>query len=125
MCDPPLWLVENAFQFLASIQNSFDWIYVTGDIPPHDVWSETRESVVWNWGKEEGVIGGQYGIGTGKRVGYETGTGNSVDMGKARGYETGTGNSVDMGKGRGYETGTGNSVDMGKGRGMKLGQGIV
>eukprot|EP00731_Ephydatia_muelleri_P019987 Em0012g812a len=44
-CDPPIWLVESAFQFLASVQDTFDWIYVTGDLPPHDVWSETRESV--------------------------------------------------------------------------------
>ncbi|KAL5489340.1 hypothetical protein EMCRGX_G018423 [Ephydatia muelleri] len=45
-CDPPLWLVESAFQYLASVQDTFDWIYVTGDLPPHDVWSETRESVL-------------------------------------------------------------------------------
>ena len=52
-CDPPLWLVESAFQYLASVQDTFDWIYVTGDLPPHDVWSETRESVVWNWAGNE------------------------------------------------------------------------
>ena len=30
-------------QYLASVQDTFDWVYWTGDVPPHNVWNQSRD----------------------------------------------------------------------------------
>ena len=43
-CDTNVLLQENLFQHLREVINSdIDYIIWTGDIPPHDVWNQTRE----------------------------------------------------------------------------------
>ena len=42
-CDTPLQTLENLMEYLASIQESFDWVYLTGDLPPHNVWNQSRD----------------------------------------------------------------------------------
>lgn len=42
-CDTPLQTLENLMQYLASNQDTFDWIYWTGDLPPHNVWNQSRD----------------------------------------------------------------------------------
>ncbi|XP_029957654.1 sphingomyelin phosphodiesterase [Salarias fasciatus] len=44
-CDLPLWTVENLLQNAAK-SGSWDWVYWTGDIPAHNVWSQTRKQQV-------------------------------------------------------------------------------
>jgi len=39
-CDPPYWTMIAAFQAAAELKP--DIIYFTGDIPPHDVWMQTK-----------------------------------------------------------------------------------
>lgn len=41
-CDLPLWTVENLLETVAKA-GPWDWVYWTGDIPAHNVWSQTRE----------------------------------------------------------------------------------
>lgn len=41
-CDLPLWTVENLLENAAKA-GPWDWVYWTGDIPAHNVWSQTRE----------------------------------------------------------------------------------
>uniref|UniRef100_A0A3Q0S525 Sphingomyelin phosphodiesterase n=1 Tax=Amphilophus citrinellus TaxID=61819 RepID=A0A3Q0S525_AMPCI len=41
-CDLPLWTVENLLETVAKA-GTWDWVYWTGDIPAHNVWSQTRE----------------------------------------------------------------------------------
>ncbi|XP_056141127.1 sphingomyelin phosphodiesterase [Lampris incognitus] len=41
-CDLPLWTVENLLQYAAKT-GPWDWVYWTGDIPAHNVWSQTRK----------------------------------------------------------------------------------
>lgn len=41
-CDVPPRTLDNLFQHLKSIQDKFDCIYWTGDLPPHNIWSQTR-----------------------------------------------------------------------------------
>ncbi|KAM3601426.1 uncharacterized protein V6R79_012763 [Siganus canaliculatus] len=41
-CDLPLWTVENMLENAAA-QGPWDWVYWTGDIPAHNVWSQTRK----------------------------------------------------------------------------------
>lgn len=40
-CDLPLRTVENLLQNVAKV-GPWDWVYWTGDIPAHNVWSQTR-----------------------------------------------------------------------------------
>ncbi|XP_068600636.1 sphingomyelin phosphodiesterase [Brachionichthys hirsutus] len=40
-CDLPLWTLENLLEN-AAIAGRWDWVYWTGDIPAHNVWSQTR-----------------------------------------------------------------------------------
>ncbi|KAH8398700.1 hypothetical protein KR215_011862, partial [Drosophila sulfurigaster] len=40
-CDTPKHLILNAFQQMS--QHKIDWIYHTGDVPPHNVWSTTKQ----------------------------------------------------------------------------------
>ena len=41
-CDLPLWTANNLFEHLAQHKDEFDWIYWTGDLPPHNVWDQTK-----------------------------------------------------------------------------------
>lgn len=41
-CDIPLWTVENMFDHLAK-NEKFDMVYWTGDLPPHNIWNQTRQ----------------------------------------------------------------------------------
>lgn len=42
-CDSPLHMIENAFESVKATHEKIDYIYQTGDIVPHNVWSTTRE----------------------------------------------------------------------------------
>lgn len=42
-CDVPLYMVENALEHIRSENGRIDYIYYTGDIMPHNIWSTTRE----------------------------------------------------------------------------------
>lgn len=42
-CDPPLYTVENLFQFIAALDPAPDFILYTGDDPAHDIWEQSRE----------------------------------------------------------------------------------
>ncbi|XP_078571362.1 sphingomyelin phosphodiesterase-like isoform X2 [Branchiostoma floridae x Branchiostoma japonicum] len=41
-CDTPLWTLENLLQHLAQKQSEFDYAIWTGDIPPHNIWNQSR-----------------------------------------------------------------------------------
>ncbi|XP_064596702.1 sphingomyelin phosphodiesterase-like [Liolophura sinensis] len=41
-CDLPLRTLENMLQYLSTIQDQFDLVYWTGDLPAHNVWNQTR-----------------------------------------------------------------------------------
>ena len=43
-CDIPLRTVEETFRFIRENHPDIDYILWTGDIPPHDIWNQTRES---------------------------------------------------------------------------------
>nr|KAI8736926.1 sphingomyelin phosphodiesterase-like [Biomphalaria glabrata] len=45
-CDMPLWSLENMFSVLAAQSDSFDYIIWTGDLPPHNVWNQSRTDQV-------------------------------------------------------------------------------
>ncbi|XP_059171991.1 sphingomyelin phosphodiesterase-like [Physella acuta] len=45
-CDLPNTTLDVLFDHLNSIQDQFDYVIVTGDIPAHDVWSQTRTEQV-------------------------------------------------------------------------------
>ena len=42
-CDTPLHLVENALDHIKTTYKTIDYIYQTGDIVPHNVWSTAKE----------------------------------------------------------------------------------
>lgn len=44
-CDVPLYMVENAFDHIQRTHKKIDYIYHTGDIVPHNIWSTTSEGV--------------------------------------------------------------------------------
>jgi len=44
-CDVPLWTVENMFEHISKTEQ-FDFIYMTGDIPPHNVWNQTKDDQI-------------------------------------------------------------------------------
>ncbi|XP_071959555.1 sphingomyelin phosphodiesterase-like [Antedon mediterranea] len=41
-CDSPKWLIINLLEHLSSTEK-FDAIYMTGDLPAHNVWNQTRD----------------------------------------------------------------------------------
>lgn len=45
-CDVPIDMLDALFGHLSSIQDQFDYIIMTGDIPAHDVWSQSRTQQV-------------------------------------------------------------------------------
>ncbi|XP_014677717.1 PREDICTED: sphingomyelin phosphodiesterase-like [Priapulus caudatus] len=42
-CDMPMWTLQKALEHISK-HEKFDYIMWTGDLPPHDVWMQTRES---------------------------------------------------------------------------------
>lgn len=40
-CDIPVWTVESMFEHIA-MNEQFDFIYWTGDLPPHNIWNQSR-----------------------------------------------------------------------------------
>ncbi|XP_039289630.1 sphingomyelin phosphodiesterase isoform X2 [Nilaparvata lugens] len=42
-CDTPKRTIDNMFQHIAATHPDIDYILWTGDLPPHDVWNQTRE----------------------------------------------------------------------------------
>ncbi|CAF1107836.1 unnamed protein product [Rotaria sp. Silwood1] len=40
-CDIPLWTVQTILQYASELED-FDFIYYTGDLPPHNVWNQSR-----------------------------------------------------------------------------------
>ncbi|XP_046336080.2 sphingomyelin phosphodiesterase-like [Haliotis rufescens] len=45
-CDVSMSLVNTLFQHLATINDQFDFVIFTGDIPAHDVWNQTRSQQI-------------------------------------------------------------------------------
>ena len=43
-CDSPLHMVEQAFDHIRETHSKIDYIYQTGDIVPHNVWTTTKDS---------------------------------------------------------------------------------
>ncbi|CAH1158391.1 unnamed protein product [Phyllotreta striolata] len=43
-CDSPKILIENMLEFIALQHPDIDYIIWTGDLPPHDIWNQTKES---------------------------------------------------------------------------------
>lgn len=43
-CDTPLHMVKNALEHIKESHKNIDYIYQTGDIMPHNIWSTTKES---------------------------------------------------------------------------------
>ncbi|CAF0958166.1 unnamed protein product [Brachionus calyciflorus] len=44
-CDIPVWTVENMFKHIVK-NEKFDFIYWTGDLPPHNIWNQTRNDQI-------------------------------------------------------------------------------
>lgn len=42
-CDMPLWTLEHMFATLAAQNDTFDYVIWTGDVPPHNVWNQSRD----------------------------------------------------------------------------------
>ncbi|CAF2610652.1 unnamed protein product [Rotaria sp. Silwood2] len=40
-CDIPFWTVQTILQYASELED-FDFIYYTGDLPPHNVWNQSR-----------------------------------------------------------------------------------
>lgn len=43
-CDVPLRLVDQTFQWIRQNHPDIEYILWTGDIPPHDIWNQTKQS---------------------------------------------------------------------------------
>lgn len=44
-CDLPLWTVESMFEHIVN-REDFDFIYWTGDVGPHSVWENSKETQI-------------------------------------------------------------------------------
>ncbi|XP_021346360.1 sphingomyelin phosphodiesterase-like [Mizuhopecten yessoensis] len=42
MCDTPFITLDSLFAHLSSIQDQFDYVIFTGDLPPHNIWNQSR-----------------------------------------------------------------------------------
>jgi sphingomyelin phosphodiesterase len=49
-CDVPFWTVENMFDHISKNED-FDFVYWTGDLPPHNVWNQTRDDQLYAYDK--------------------------------------------------------------------------
>jgi len=43
-CDTPLRTIESMYRHIAQRHSDIDLIYWTGDLPPHDIWNQTRKA---------------------------------------------------------------------------------
>ncbi|KAH3885331.1 sphingomyelin phosphodiesterase-like [Dreissena polymorpha] len=43
-CDSSKIMLDSLFSHLRSIQDQFDYVLFTGDIPPHNIWNQSRDS---------------------------------------------------------------------------------
>ena len=41
-CDLPNCTLDNLLEHLAEKKDEFNWVYWTGDLPPHNIWNQTR-----------------------------------------------------------------------------------
>ncbi|CAF1539956.1 unnamed protein product, partial [Didymodactylos carnosus] len=46
-CDLPLWTAEKILEYIVEIEE-FDIIYYTGDLPPHNVWNQSRADQLYS-----------------------------------------------------------------------------
>ncbi|CAF4684401.1 unnamed protein product [Rotaria socialis] len=46
-CDLPYWTAEAMFQHIAAVENNIDFVYYTGDLPPHNVWNQSRADQIY------------------------------------------------------------------------------
>ncbi len=45
-CDLPVRTLEETLKFIKSTHKDIDYVIWTGDIPPHDVWNQTRDGQI-------------------------------------------------------------------------------
>ncbi|CAF3487160.1 unnamed protein product [Rotaria socialis] len=46
-CDIPIWTAQAMLQYASAIED-FDFIYYTGDLPPHNVWNQSRDEQLYS-----------------------------------------------------------------------------
>uniref|UniRef100_A0A1X7T6Y9 Sphingomyelin phosphodiesterase n=1 Tax=Amphimedon queenslandica TaxID=400682 RepID=A0A1X7T6Y9_AMPQE len=51
LCDLPMQTLINLMEHLNDTQDQFDWIYLTGDLPPHNVWNQTQDDQIYIFNK--------------------------------------------------------------------------
>jgi sphingomyelin phosphodiesterase len=44
-CDMPIWTLENLLEHLKT-NETWDWMVWTGDMPPHDIWEQTKDDQI-------------------------------------------------------------------------------
>lgn len=47
-CDTPKLLIDNMLEHISTKHNDIDYIIWTGDIPPHDIWRQTKQQTLEN-----------------------------------------------------------------------------
>ena len=57
LCDVSNATLINLFEFLRNMSDEFDWIYWTGDLIAHYVWSQTRTDTVCNSARTPSIYG--------------------------------------------------------------------
>ncbi|XP_019855307.1 PREDICTED: sphingomyelin phosphodiesterase-like [Amphimedon queenslandica] len=50
-CDLPMQTLLNLIEYLNDTQDQFDWIYLTGDLPPHNIWNQTQDDQIYIFNK--------------------------------------------------------------------------
>uniref|UniRef100_A0A1X7UA88 Saposin B-type domain-containing protein n=1 Tax=Amphimedon queenslandica TaxID=400682 RepID=A0A1X7UA88_AMPQE len=51
LCDLPMQTLINLMEHFNDTQDQFDWIYLTGDLPPHNVWNQTQDDQIYVFNK--------------------------------------------------------------------------
>ncbi|CAF1200687.1 unnamed protein product [Rotaria sordida] len=46
-CDLPYWTAEAIVQYIATTEKNIDFVYFTGDLPPHNVWNQSRADQIY------------------------------------------------------------------------------
>ena len=46
LCDLPMQTLVNLMEHLNDTSDQFEWIYLTGDLPAHNVWDQTKSGQV-------------------------------------------------------------------------------
>ncbi|XP_064389066.1 sphingomyelin phosphodiesterase-like isoform X2 [Halichondria panicea] len=47
MCDVPYHTLENMMQSIVARKDEFEWVYMTGDLPAHNVWNQSRDDQLY------------------------------------------------------------------------------